>query len=223
MNCAALALIASTSLGQVYVGGQCEGDDCYLATPRPYPANVTDSVHRPGFNGRLYVRRPVIGGIKGPYMRVHGEPGPEAYGAFGAEDSVVWARVNHQVIDLDPFTRLPSGLKHQERARQTWLRQYGFVGGVRTHVNDALLFEDEGESHASAPTPRATIKVPESWRRSPTLQVMGEDLRPVISMKEWEAAQGETPAEIDLRPVVKLEEAEEEAAPAETETVADAG
>jgi hypothetical protein len=93
---------------------------------------------------------------------------------------------------------------------------------VRTHVNDAYLYQnadDDGEAHASAtPTPRATIKVPESWRRTPTLRVQADDLRPVVSMAEL--AQNDDEIENDARPVVRVESSEPEAT---DETLSDAG
>lgn len=208
MDCAAIAVIASLALGQVPPDGWRVGDDVYLSTPRPYPANMTDSVRRPGFNGRLYLRRPIIGGTAGPYATPQPCPGAEAFGGYGSENDIAWARVNHQPIALDPFRRLPDQMQHQNMARQVWLRQYGFVGGVRTHVNDAYLLE--AETVAEAPKPRATIKVPADWRRTPTLNVRGHDPRPVISMSEL-ASKGQAP---DRRPTVRLETVEE--------TVADA-
>lgn len=202
MQIAAFTMAAAMSLGQVYVGGLCPGEERLLVTPPPYPGNMVDDVHRPGFNGRYYLRRPVIGGMAGPYALARSEQGAEAYGAFGSESEVVWARVNHQPIALDPFTRLPSGMVLQERARELWLRQHGYTGGVRTHVNDLYVFDgDESEEMASKPTPRATIQVPESWRRTPTLEVRRE-VRPAVRFEE---VAGQAVA-IDMRPAVRLEE-----------------
>src|SRR5258705_438844 len=39
-----------------------------IATMAPYPAGMADDVRRPGFNGRLWVGRPIIGSMQqGPY------------------------------------------------------------------------------------------------------------------------------------------------------------
>jgi hypothetical protein len=220
MDFATIALAASLGLGQVYVGGKCVGEDCLLATCRDYPANMVDGTDRPGFNGRLYLRRPVIGGLQG--YHASGCDAPATYGAYGFEHELVWARVGHQPIALDPFTQLPRTMVRLERARATWLRQNGYTGGVRTFVNDAYLYQnvdEDGEAHASAtPTPRATIKVPESWRRTPTLRVQADDLRPVVSMTEL--AQRDEEIEHDARPVVRADSTDDEAA---DETLTDAG
>ena len=37
-------------------------DGRHLATARPYPANIVDSTARPGFNGRVWIGREIVGG-----------------------------------------------------------------------------------------------------------------------------------------------------------------
>lgn len=200
MELAALALAASVSLGQVNVGGPCYSGHELLSTAPVYPAGIVDSVNRPGFNGRLYVRRPMVSNAPGPFAESRGCPGPEAYGAWGVGDETVWCRVAGQTMALDPFTRVSAQMHHQEAARQLWLRQRGYVGGVRTHVNDAYLGQDEGEAHAGLPQPRATITVPEGWRKTPTLEVRRE-VRPAIHIDEVMASR-----EVAFRaPVVRYE------------------
>lgn len=160
-----------------------------IATPPPYPPAMTDSVHRPGFNGRLHLTRPVIGGHEGPFATVTGSPGAEYYGAWGVQDHVVWARAGLLVIGISPWQRInDAGLQHFERARVTWLREQGFVGGVRTFVNDLSLVAD---AHADAaegdaptvrtfgpdlPPPRATIHFPGGIPQKPRFQVDARDL-----------------------------------------------
>jgi len=139
-----------------------------VATLAPYPVGMADDVRRPGFNGRLWVSRPIMGSMQqGPYPIGWGTPGPEAYGAFDNQDAEVWARVGHQVVGISPWESLnQDGLKRLEAARNFWLQEQGYTGGVRTFVNDAYLWKQPApkeEEHASAsgvPTPRATITLP---------------------------------------------------------------
>lgn len=152
-----------------------------LATPAPYIQGRADDVHRPGFNGRLWISVPVIGGMSGPWPRGHGNPGPHAYGASWDHAAVVYARVGTQVIALDPWTALGSeGLGHLERARQAWLKERGYVGGVRTFVNDAVIWGDR--QVAAAITPRATIEVPaDAPRHRSRMQVNAAAARAVLA------------------------------------------
>ena len=176
-----------------------------LATPVLYPPSMVDSVHRPGFNGRLNMTRPVIGGHDGPYATVTGSPGADYYGAWGAEDQVVWARAGHLAVGINPWQRIPdAGLQHFEHARITWLRERGYVGGVRTLVNDAVALQP-ADSQASAgnsvetirglPTPRATIHFPDGLPKRPRFQVDATD-RVVLPMN--------APAEIRARLEAKI-------------------
>jgi hypothetical protein len=137
-----------------------------VATLAPYPVGMADDVRRPGFNGRLWVGRPIMGSMQqGPYPVGWGSPGPEAYGAFDNQDADVWARVGHQVVGISPWESIDlEGLKRLEAARGFWLQEQGYTGGVRTFVNDRYMWkqdEEKADAHASAvPTPRATITLP---------------------------------------------------------------
>jgi hypothetical protein len=141
-----------------------------LVTQAAYPAGMVDDVRRPGFNGRLWVDRPIIGSMQqGPYPVGWGSPGPEAYGAFDNQDAEVWARVGHQAVGIAPWESIDAeGLKRLEAARNYWLQEQGYTGGVRTFVNDLYLWKQADakpveEQHAAAspvPTPRATITLP---------------------------------------------------------------
>jgi hypothetical protein len=126
----------------------------------------------PGFNGRLWVGRPVMGFMQqGPYSQDWGSPGPEAYGAFGSEDATVYARVGHLAVGINPWEGInQDGLKRLEAARNFWLQEQGYTGGVRTFVNDLYVWKkavpEQARTHASAvPTPRATITLPADMPR----------------------------------------------------------
>ncbi len=130
-----------------------------IATPATYPAGMADDVHRPGFNGRVWVSRPIIGGVQGPYATAEGMDA-ERYGAFGGEDATVYARVGHQAIAIDAFHPITkNGLRRLEAARNFWLKEQGYVGGVRTFVNEAYSVpapQPHAEAPAPRPAPRAT-------------------------------------------------------------------
>ncbi|MEX2217987.1 MAG: hypothetical protein WD749_04440 [Phycisphaerales bacterium] len=148
-----------------------------IATAPLYPSSMADDVHRPGFNGRLFVTRPIIGPGHGPYAVAEGSPGASHYGAFDQQDATVYVRVGHTAIGINAWERHGKrGLAHLENARQFWLYERGYTGGVRTFVNDTVTFGAPRErvvreasaapaGPASTPSareirPRATITVP---------------------------------------------------------------
>lgn len=165
-----IALIAAAQLGASY-DGYSHSSHRPIATRASYPAGMADDVRRPGFNGRLWVSRPVAGWMQqGPYPMGWGVPGPEAYGAFDNQDAGVYARVGHLVVGITPWESMnKQGLKRLEAARNFWLVEQGFVGGVRTFVNDSVTWKKQDEAkaeHASGtPTPRATIQLPADMPR----------------------------------------------------------
>lgn len=163
------SVVAVATVGQVHTVGSPNPADRPIATIAPYPSGMADDVRRPGFNGRLWVSRPVIGGMQGPYPLGWDSPGPEAYGAFDNQGAVVYAKSGHVIVALSPWVRVePEGLKRLEEARNFWLKERGYVGGVRTFVNDLYLYrhgdEDAGEAeeapHASA-APKDRDALPE--------------------------------------------------------------
>jgi hypothetical protein len=167
-------------------------DDRPIATVAPYPANMADDAHRPGFNGRLWRSRPVTV-AHGPYAVESGNPGAEYYGAFGEEDQLVFAKVGLLTIGISPWDRVePRGLRELENARQFWLKERGYTGGVRTFVNDAYTVPANtvaivGEDAPAAarpkglPEPRGVIELaPDVPRRGNRIRVLGptESVRP---------------------------------------------
>ncbi|MFN0132224.1 MAG: hypothetical protein ACKVW3_06790 [Phycisphaerales bacterium] len=177
MMIAALVLVASVGFVR---HDHSTLDQRPIATRADYPSGMADSVNRPGFNGRLWVTTPIIGGSE-TYAVESGNPGAEAYGAAGAEDARVYARVGHQVVSISAWERQEKhGLKRFEEARNFWLKEQGYTGGVRTFVNDAYLprtVAAAGEAEGGAasggetggkavPEPRATIRLPGDVPRS---------------------------------------------------------
>jgi hypothetical protein len=188
-----LMLTAAYSCGQPY---RMEPSARPIATPAPYPAGLADSVRRDGFNGKLYITRPVMGGYDAP-------PNPEAdqYGAYMDQPQCVRARVGHLVVPIDPYTPwTKQGHRDLEAARNFYLQEQGYTGGVRTFVNDAVVFrameraaEQPAEPHADAsgkadglPQPRATFRLaPDAPRQRSRLRVMHEaGSRPAVAAKQ---------------------------------------
>lgn len=224
----ALAAIAtSTSLGQVNELYIRKGDHRPIATAAPYPAGMVDDVRRPGFNGRMWVTRPIIGGMDA-WAVDEGAPGASAYGAFDRQDTDVQVRVLHTVIGVNAWESIDKpGLAHLEQARQFWLREQGYTGGVRTFVNDAVLWNHpqgrETREAAATPRPavnpliepageiqpRATIRVPAEWPRTHRIRV--EATAPGASIA---SLPGNGPARVSLPPSAPCDMAERVAASA---------
>jgi len=146
---AAAPALASSCCG-VYHPGTASARDQLLATPAPYPANRVDSPDR-AQNGRLWVPGHRYGGAA------------TRYGADAHDHSrVIYARRDHTIIALNPWCDVRGGSRvgfdDLERARNQWLREQGYVLGVRTHVNPSRLDDRGMEYRRELPTPRATIK-----------------------------------------------------------------
>lgn len=181
---APFALLALAMAGSAHA----QYDELVNTTSR-YPDAMVDDVNRPGFNGRLYVRRPVIGGVNAWAIDT-GNPGAEYFGAYGSENMTVglvidplekfnafdygiinpWQVANDRSYRKNPTTNAYNRARDKaadrlEAARQEWLRDNGLSGGVRTHVNDATLFAPVEREEASLPTPRATIQIPDGEPR----------------------------------------------------------
>jgi hypothetical protein len=194
-------------------GGPLPDDGRPIATSAPYPPNMVDDVRRPGFNGRLWVTRPIIGGMQGPWALDEGVPGPSAYGAFDRQDATVYVRVVHTTIGVSAWDQWNGpGLQHIERARQFWLREQGYTGGVRTFVNDATIWtpREATTEHASLDAkpekpgraediqPRATIQVPDGMPKRSRIRVE----KPATELQAVRIADlpGGGPARISLPP-----------------------
>lgn len=140
-----------------------------LATWPPCTPGVK-SVWASDCNGRVFRVRPLV--KHGPGARFTGNPGADAYGAYGEEDQQVYVKVGQTVVTINPWERITrSGAKQFERARQQWLRERGYVGGVRTHRRSryegvALIRLTKATERPKVEVePRATIRIPEGARR----------------------------------------------------------
>ncbi len=174
-----LAATAAMSIGQCVEYGRVTESDRPIATVAPFPGNMVDDVRRPGFNGRLWVGRPVIGGMDGPYPVGWESPGPEAFGAFDAQDELVYARIGLMTISVNPWEEVkPENLRALRNAQQFWLKERGYIGGVRTHVNDLYLWKEQDKAGAARagepelldkpaglPEPRMIFEVPADMPR----------------------------------------------------------
>ena len=175
MSLAILAITSAITAGpsmpfpSVELGG--ENQSRFLATMRPYPAGRADDVRRPGFNGRLWIGDINIGPVNQSWPMAFGDPGPTSYGAAGHEFDRVYAKIGHTAVGISPWVAFNAeGLHDFEYARNTWLAERGFVGGVRTFVNDLYLGEwlgvpTETAKMGSKTQPRGTIQLPEDMPR----------------------------------------------------------
>lgn len=143
-----------------------------LATRAPYQRGRADDVRRPGFNGRLWLGERFIGGEtpdwSSPAYADWAGPGPTAYGAVGSEMQTVYARVGELTIGINPWEAFNAeGLGGLEAARNDWLKERGYVGGVRTFVNDLYVGNFMGgmAQQRSQVVPRATIELPADMPR----------------------------------------------------------
>jgi hypothetical protein len=146
------------------------GNGRALATPRPYAPNRVDDVSRPGFNGREWIGRPNIGPRTTQWPLDWSDPGPAAYGAGEYDDPTVYALVGQTVVTFSPWEAFEGiGLSHLESARQDWLKEQGYTGGVRTFRNEAY---SGTRVAASKIEPRATIQLgPEITKFKSRMQV----------------------------------------------------
>jgi hypothetical protein len=170
-----LAVAAAMSLGQFDRFGSTSESGRLLATRRPYALNVVDDVRRPGFNGRLWIGHPIIGGTAGPYLQDLGEPGPLSYGADQDRSSYLYAHIGQLALSLDPWTAIPEeGMYPFEDARNQWLKENGYTGGVRTFVNDLYLFRRDAQpTSLTSITPHASFQLaPDMPRHQGRMRVL---------------------------------------------------
>lgn len=183
---------------QPYLGAAYQGravGAILLADVGYGPVAGVDDVHRPGFNGLVWRSIPVIGGTGPTNVLQWGDPGPAAYGAAGAGGERVFVRVGTQTIAISPWVSIPSqGLARLEAARVEWLKREGYVGGVRTFVNDAYSVK---AGSMAAITPSATIRLPIDTprfrKRQQVMKLEAGDrisLPPTasVAMRDWAAS-----------------------------------
>lgn len=168
LNFAMIALAMAAAAGPIYTPEVSHRSHRSLATPLEYPHGRADSVHRPGFNGRIWIGSITVGPQDGHYASGASNPGAVAYGGIDVDQRVL-ARIGTEVVGFSPWTSFSgNGLLRFETARQEWLKEQGYVGGVRTFVNDLYLEKVERLAQADEPAssagrhkiePRAIIQV----------------------------------------------------------------
>lgn len=93
-------------------------------------------------NGRLWISTPRIGPGPTPRARNWEEPGPLAYGAPDDDTTMIYVLNGAYLVSISPWDRIDDPrLAHLEAQRNRWLYERGYVGGVRTFVNDAYIHE----------------------------------------------------------------------------------
>lgn len=174
---AALASFAGAASAQVRHEYNYHNVQGQLSTRPLYPVGRADSVRRPGFNGRLWISRPIIGGMAEDYPLAWGDPGPAAYGADEYDGSTVHATIGQTDVAFSPWEHVQGrGNKSLAMSRNKWLRDHGCTGGVRTFVNDLFSHyyttsgqrvsmaqaeaQDPPQQEQGGVQPRATIHIP---------------------------------------------------------------
>ncbi len=138
-----------------------------LANRPSYPTGRADSVRRPGFNGGLWHGEVCIGGVDSWAVNT-GSPGAAGYGASLQADQVASLRVGPYAVGVNPWDGVRSHGKEAQRhlmaatedARNAWLKQAGYLGGVRTFQNDAATLGVMEKPQAIDMTPKAIIPSP---------------------------------------------------------------
>lgn len=130
-----------------------------------FPRGRADSVSRPGFNGRDWSGESCVGGVD----RWTLDESAARYGAAGDADLTVPVRVGQFIVQVNPFERIDATGKEMPRkymaaiedARNQWLRDHGYVGGVRSFTNSAAV---------TTPKPSAIDLTPKAVFPAPTDQ-----------------------------------------------------
>ncbi len=134
--------------------------DSYIDEPKPWPANRVDDPDRIQL-GRLWHSEFPIGNRTPLNQQWNGRIGAADYGAPGyMNDQIIYARVNHAAIAINPWVPFnQNGFDDFRTAQNIWLREQGWVLGVRTHVN--AMYQNQANMYADAGeiTPRATIEI----------------------------------------------------------------
>jgi hypothetical protein len=99
-------------------------------------------------NGRVWISTPRIGPEPTPREWNWQEPGPRAYGAPDNDSTLIYVLNGAYLVSISPWDRLEDPrLAHLEAQRNRWLYERGYVGGVRTFVNDA--YADRSMAYAA--------------------------------------------------------------------------
>jgi hypothetical protein len=160
MNKKLLAVAVMAASAQIALA--CPGERLVATCPPAARTHVRQGDDA-GTNGRLWRSRPLVNG--GPEHRSTGNPGAEAYGAWGEEDQVVHVRIGRTTVPISPWQQYTlGGMQTFERARQQWLSENGYTGGVRTFRKKETEARPDMTLSSALPQPRATIQIPDSAR-----------------------------------------------------------
>ncbi|MEL7474064.1 MAG: hypothetical protein AAGK04_12170 [Planctomycetota bacterium] len=175
------ALVASALLmGATGQTGYQANEARPIATPAPYPYNIVDSTSRPGFNGRLWVDRAIVGGAERVWPIGWGDPGPAHFGAAEYTNPIVYVRRDAVVIGVSAWERFDADQAYPvKEAQRFWLQEQNYTGGVRTHIAPAVR---QGVVESARPyviEPRARFRAPADapkLRQRMQVRVPGRDL-----------------------------------------------
>lgn len=187
----ALLLGAPANSPGYYDGGRA------LATRMPHPEGQADSVRRPGFNGREWLSQP-SGNDEEHSARDWRTPSPSAYGASEDSHAIVYVRVGQVIVTINPWERQEGfERRHLEQARQDWLKEHGYIGGVRTFTNDSKPTKTADASEKALPQPRATIQLsPEVTRFRSRMQVQREPMKSESVVKVTAKSEGPSEGQV---------------------------
>ena len=129
--------------------------DRLLYTPAPYPTGRVDDTRREQ-NGRVWHSRTPVGSRTPIGERTYGHPGAAAYGASPEHaDLLLEVRADVDPVLISPWQQITDvdehalrryrpwikeneradAIRDMKRAQHLWLKEQGYIGKVRTHVN----------------------------------------------------------------------------------------
>jgi len=133
-----------------------------VAERASFPQGRADSVNRPGYNGRGWSGESCVGGVD----RWTLDENAARYGAVADADLTIPVRVGQYVVQVNPFERIDATGKEMPRkylaaiedARNQWLKDHGYVGGVRSFTNSTAATQPKAS--AIDLTPKAVFPAP---------------------------------------------------------------
>ncbi|MCA9312558.1 MAG: hypothetical protein KDA21_15190 [Phycisphaerales bacterium] len=171
---------ASLQAGNTYtleLSHETRERDQLLFVPAPWPANRVDDPRREEL-GRIWYSRTPVGNRSPLAEQVYVMPGAAAYGASPEHiDDLIEVRADVVPIIISPWEEINDVDEHylrryrpwikptereqmiaeMRRAQHLWLKEQGYLGGVRTHVNPARPVT--GQAASDPVRPRAVIRL----------------------------------------------------------------
>jgi hypothetical protein len=191
-----------------------------------FPSGVDEQAYT---NGRLYKGAAIIGGLD-VAPKTDLAHAAASYGAMGDEAVRVQAEIQGlfrfhptSTVEMSPWAPVPTQrnspatdsysraqekmARRAEDARQQWLKDNNYVGGVRTFVNDAELYSAPAAKKTELPKPRGviqlspdvpafrsrmhvqgTVHLPPNMRTASLVKVVGPDAAPTVAKAEEKPA-----------------------------------